>query len=78
MAFAIQQDLPSALRASVALAADRDAGVAAAASEPASSQVQVGHTMQTKKGPSSRDPYLFGSGGVICSVPTHPTRIRLR
>ena len=43
MAFAIQQDLPSARRASVALAADRDASVAAASSEPASSQVQVGH-----------------------------------
>jgi hypothetical protein len=40
MAFPIQQDLPSALRASVALAADRDASVAAASSEPASSQVQ--------------------------------------
>jgi hypothetical protein len=65
MALAIQQDLPSALRASVALAADRDASVAAAASEPASSQFQVGHTMQTKKGPSSRDPCLFGSGGAL-------------
>jgi hypothetical protein len=34
---AIQQDLPSPLSGSVALATDRDASVAVAASEPASS-----------------------------------------
>jgi hypothetical protein len=31
-----------------------------------------------KKGPSLRDPFLFGSGGVICAVPIVAQRIRLK
>ena len=32
--------------------------------------------LQTRKGPSSRGPFLFGTGGLICSVPTVPARGR--
>ena len=72
---------PSALRAPVALAADRDA--------PASLRLRVNLLSRRFKdllpcsknknaGPRWGPAYSFGSGGVICTVPTVLTRIRLK
>lgn len=53
---------PSALRAAVALAAVRDAGVAAAASEPASPHLQFGRAMKMKKGPTRGPLFILVAG----------------
>ena len=69
---------PYALRAPVALAADRDAS--------ASLRLRVNLLLcsfapcprKQKAGPLWGPAFLFGSGGVICTVPTACTRIRLK
>jgi monoamine oxidase len=64
---------------------DRDGGaceptlrVGAPVAETASLQVGIGRAKPNQKEPSLRILLLFGSGGVICAVPTVANSVRLK